>query len=253
MVARTVTITTRIRITEPSDFIVDRKRPIADQICEKLRNEIVSIRFAPGSLLSETDLASWLGVSRTPVREAVKRLVGEGFVESIPQLGTYVSLFRESRIAEAQFLREELESALTRRAARRITSEAVVTMNAILEMQDIAVTEKSLTRFHALDHEFHRFICLQAGLPGVWETVRVAAAHLSRLRHLSLPIPYVPDEAASQHREIGAALADKDPDASEAAMRRHLRNIFKVLPEIRTANADYFAPGDALVPEEPSA
>src|SRR5215210_2784674 len=100
-------------MTKPESL---RVRPIRlqrgtarEQTLETLRREIISLHLAPGAALSENELAAEHGVSRTPVRESLILLQGEGLVQVYPQVGTFVSLVDPERVAEAQFIREAIE------------------------------------------------------------------------------------------------------------------------------------------------
>ena len=84
-----------------------------------LRDAIVAAQLEPGRQLSENELAALLGVSRTPIREALQRLRDDRLVEIVPQLGTFVTRISENAVADAQFVREALECAAVRGAALR--------------------------------------------------------------------------------------------------------------------------------------
>src|SRR5690606_41436616 len=86
-------------------------RPVASQIFNLIRDAIVSMELLTGQMISETALAEQFGVSRTPVREALIKLSNIGFVEVLPQRGTYVSIFRMVKILEARYIRSALEIA----------------------------------------------------------------------------------------------------------------------------------------------
>lgn len=229
----------RRKVDTIEGFRLDRRHSVADQVYARLKSEIVALVFLPGDILSETELGNALRVSRTPIRQAVKRLSDEGFVESVPQYGTIISYLDIGKLVEAQFMREALECALVRRAAERGAANQRALCE-LLAAQDSAAANEDLAEFYTLDQEFHRAICEMAGLPGAWKTVEIAASHLSRVRRLSLPIPFVPGEAVVQHRAIVKALARNDPDAAETAMRAHVRNILKVLPQVKEANEALF-------------
>lgn len=234
----------RRKIEAIEGFRLDRRHSVADQVYARMKSDIVSLVFAPGDILSETELGNALKVSRTPIRQAVKRLADEGFVESVPQYGTMVSYLDIAKLEEAQFMREALECALVRRAAERVSAAQAVSLGQMLDAQDAAAAGEDVAAFYVLDQEFHRTICEMAGLPGAWKTVEVAASHLSRARRLSLPLPFVRSEAVAQHRAIAAALARNDPDEAEAGMRAHVRNILKVLPKVKEVNAALFEAGE---------
>src|SRR4051794_27041342 len=90
------------------------------QVYTIIREAIVSLRLLPGQALSENELATQYGVSRTPVREALIRLAGDGLVEVVPQLGTFVSRISELDVREAQFIREVLECTSLPEAVQRV-------------------------------------------------------------------------------------------------------------------------------------
>ncbi len=221
-------------------FDVDRSQPVSGQVYARLRSEIVSLNLKPGHVLSESELSKWLGVSRTPIRQALKKLEEEGFVQSVPHLGTFVSLLDMNTLIESQFIRESLECSLTRRAATHMDDAFRSSLLTILEKQKEALSADEFERFYLLDQDFHKLICSFSRLTGIWKTVELVTAHLNRVRRLSLPLPFVPSEVIGQHQGIVDALIDGDEDAAEQAMRVHLRNILKVIPEIRERNDQLF-------------
>src|SRR5918912_1906760 len=83
--------------------------PVRTQVSATLRDAIIRAELAPGRKLSENELANWLGVSRTPIREALVRLRDERLVAIVPQLGTYVSRISPQAVSDAHFIREALE------------------------------------------------------------------------------------------------------------------------------------------------
>src|SRR3954453_2340755 len=99
-----------------------------DQFSPPLRGAIVSAELEPGRRLSENELAGWLGVSRTPVREALVRLRDDRLVEIVPQLGTYVARISDRAVGDAQFVRESLECAAIRLAATKAAPADVLAL-----------------------------------------------------------------------------------------------------------------------------
>src|SRR5690606_15671687 len=107
--------------TRPGSASLARRSRIAvPQIYDDLRSQIVSISLKPGIGLSEARIAEQYGVSRTPVREAFKRLAEDGFLEVVPQVGTFVSRIDMQIIRDAHFVRETLECRIVELAAMRI-------------------------------------------------------------------------------------------------------------------------------------
>jgi DNA-binding GntR family transcriptional regulator len=202
-----------------------------------LRNAIVSVQFEPGRQLSENELAEWLGVSRTPVREALVRLSDERLVEIVPQLGTFVSRISVGAVADAQFVREALECAAVRLAAERATREDINALKAIVARQ-AQVAE--FDRWYVLDDELHAALFGISGHESAWTLAQRAEAHLNRVRRLSLPQPRYLGEMVAEHRLVIRAIERGDADAAEEALRHHLRMVLSGLDGLREEHPDYF-------------
>lgn len=207
---------------------------------EALRASIISLQRRPGQRLSEAELARELGVSRTPVREAIIQLRTEGLVEVAPQLGSFVSKISVRNVREAQFAREALECAAVRVAAERIDADAAGRLRQYLALQRAAQASGDLELFYRLDEEFHRELVATSGYPGISELLDRSRAHLNRLRRLSLPVPDVIEELIDEHSAVVDALERNDADQAETTLRHHLRGVYRVLGPLRDAHPDYF-------------
>src|SRR6185312_2595757 len=130
---------------------------------DALRASIVALERTPGQRLSEAELARDLGVSRTPVREAIIQLRADGLVEVTPQLGSFVSKISLRNVREAQFAREALECAAVRVAAERIDADAAGRLRENLGLQRTAQMSADLEQFYYLDEEFHRELVATSG------------------------------------------------------------------------------------------
>src|SRR5215218_5031680 len=158
------------------------------RVYANLRDAIVRADLAPGRQLSENELAASLGVSRTPVREALVRLRDDRLVEIVPQLGTFVTPISTRAVADAQFIREALECAAIRAAAPRVTHVDIAALERTLAAQERARDVEDFDAFYVLDDEFHQAICDLSGR-SVWLITQRAKGHLNRIRRLSLPMP----------------------------------------------------------------
>jgi DNA-binding GntR family transcriptional regulator len=207
---------------------------------DALRASIISLQRTPGQRLSEAELARELGVSRTPVREAIIQLLAEGLVEVAPQLGSFVSKISLRNVREAQFAREALECAAIRVASEHIDSDAAARLRQNLASQRDAQTSADLEQFYRLDEQFHRELVATSGYPGISDLLDSSRAHLNRVRRLSLPVPDIMEELIDQHSAVVDALERKDADEAEAALRHHLRGVYRVLEPLRDAHPDYF-------------
>ena len=219
---------------------VRRRRPGRGEAYHLLRDAIVSGELEPGRQLSENELAARLGVSRTPVREALVRLRDDRLVEIVPQLGTFVTLISQAAIDEAYFVREALECAAVREAAIHAHKQDVAALRAILARQDDVRASEDYARWFVLNDEFHRALSDLSGHPVAWTLIRRVSGHLDRIRRLSLPQPRYLDQAHGEHRLILKAITRGDPDAAEDAMRHHLRMLLTGLPLLRTTYPNYF-------------
>ncbi len=217
-----------------------RRGPARAQVYLALRDGIVSAALAPGRQLSENELAQLLGVSRTPIREALQRLRDERLVEIVPQLGTFVTRISETAVSDAQFVREALECSAVRGAALRARDEDLTGLEAIIRRQEAAREAADYDRFYVLDDELHRALCDLSGHEIAWSLSQRAKGHLNRIRRLSLPEPGYLMEMIAEHRTVVSAVADHDPDAAEEALRHHLRMVLSTLPAIRAQHPDYF-------------
>jgi DNA-binding GntR family transcriptional regulator len=218
----------------------DRRSRPRGQIYALLRDAIVSAELAPGRQLSENELAALLGVSRTPIREALQRLRDDRLVEIVPQLGTFVTRISEDAVADAQFVREALECSAVRAAALRARDQDLAGLEANIRRQEAAREAADFDRFYVLDDELHHALCDLSGHEIAWSLSQRAKGHLNRIRRLSLPEPGYLMEMIAEHRTVVSAVADHDPDAAEEALRHHLRMVLSTLPAIRAQHPDYF-------------
>jgi DNA-binding GntR family transcriptional regulator len=211
-----------------------------DQVYLSLREAIVSAQLQPGEKLSENELAGELGVSRTPVREALARLRDERLVAIVPQLGTFVTLISPQAVSDAAFVREALECAAITRAVSLIDQEAVEELQWNLAAQDNARLSGDERTFDRLDDDLHHRLCDYSGHSIAWTLSRRANGHLDRIRRLSLPDPSYLSEMLSEHRQIVDAVAAGDGPEAEAALRHHLRRVPSKLPNLQDLHPDYF-------------
>ena len=212
---------------------VNVRLAIAPQIYERLRRAITTLALSPSEALSEKDLSLKLGVSRTPVREALIRLADEGLVDILPQRGSFVAPIRLEEVEEAQFMREALEVAVARRLALRASPAFVDGLRRSVQEQEAAVRARNRDLFLELDESFHRGFCEEAGLPKSWRVIQSVKLQMDRVRYLSLPEPGHLEILLSQHRAIAAAIERRDPDEAGAKMSIHLREVLRTAQKLR--------------------
>ena len=229
---------------------VRRSGSIGEAVYRALREAVVTAEFEPGQKLSENELAAALGVSRTPVREALARLREDRLVAIVPQLGTFVTLISTGAVNDAAFVREALECAAVRLTSSRITPSGLEELQANIAAQELAEAGSDAEAFDRLDEALHRTICQQSGHEIAWSLSRRANGHLDRIRRLSLPDGGYMAEMLSEHRSLVAAIAEGDPDRAEAELRRHLSMVLSSIDQIRTAHPEYFETEDTDRPRD---
>lgn len=215
--------------------------PARVQVYAALRQAIVRGELEPGRQLSENTLAAELGVSRTPVREALARLRDDRLVEIVPQLGTFVARISAQAVSDAQFIREALECAAVRRAAELASEEDAARIHEILDAQERASAAGDVESFAVLDDAFHRMLCDLSGHPAVGAVNDRAKSHLARIRRLSLAKPEYLAQMVEEHRAVAGAVAEHDPDAAEELLRHHLRMVLSEVPRLRASHPGWFA------------
>jgi len=209
-------------------------------VYDALREAIVTTELEPGQQVSENEIADKLGVSRTPVREALARLRDDQLVQIVPQLGTFVSRVSVAGVDDAQFLREALECSAVRLVAARADADDIEELRELIARQEHARDAGDPDAFFTLDDAFHSAICELSGRPIAWTIVARANGHLNRVRRLSLSEPRYIAEMIIEHKVVVAAIAKGDPDEAETALRHHLRMVLSDLPTIRHNHPEYF-------------
>ena len=224
----------------PEDGRRAGRAPAGPYLYAALRDQIVRAELAPGERLSETELGDRLGVSRTPIREALGRLRDDRLVEVRPQIGTFVSRISPQSVSDAQFIREALECTAVRVAAELASEESMAQFEENLRAQERANARLDIDSWQLLDDTFHRHLCDLSGHPAVWPVNERAKSHLNRLRRLSLTMPDYLSTMVDDHRAVADAVGRHDPDAAEATLREHLRAVLREVPRIREQHPDYF-------------
>ena len=212
----------------------------ARRVYLQLRQRIIEMTLVPGTRIVERDIAEELGISRTPVHEAVQRLADEGLIEVVPRSGTFVARIPLDALEEAMLVRNALEAAIIEKAAERRSDEGMARLNGILAMQAAAVEATDLRAFHRSDEMFHAALAELSGYPGVWPIILQAKTQIDRYRQLTLPLAGRLDEVLHEHRAVVAAIASGDPALAVQAMREHLDHVLPVLEITRKLRPEYF-------------
>ncbi|GAA2741045.1 GntR family transcriptional regulator [Kitasatospora cinereorecta] len=212
----------------------------SDRVYAELASAIRDLRLPPGASLSETDLAEQLHVSRTPLREAIARLVEGGLVSVVPQVGTRVELIRLSDVEQARFVRESFESAAFEVACENPVRDVTV-LRALLAEQERCWGIHDPDGFFAADEALHEQIFTMSGYRGAWQVMQPMKMHLDRIRRLSLPDPETLRLLIDEHTAIVDALEAGNVTAGRAHISRHARRVLQTAPALRAQHPGFFA------------
>ena len=221
---------------------LDRKRMAAPQVFERLRDMILALEMAPGTVLSRVELAERFGVSQTPVRDALMHLEAEGLVEVYPQHATVVSRIDTTSARQAHFLRRAIELEMVRTLAEQPDEALVARLRATIAQQRALRDLKNYREFVAADQWFHRQMYEAAGIADLWDLVRRRSGHIDRLRNLHLPEEGKTNAIVRDHGEIVEAIARGDPVGAQNALRKHLSGTLNFVEQIRERYPEYVTP-----------
>jgi len=212
----------------------------AAQVERDLRESIIRLELAPGTRLSEQEIATRMGVSRQPVREALIALGKSKLVDIRPNRGTVVVRISARQMMEARFVREAIEVAVAQRASESFDSWTRRRVDMILSRQRAAEEMHDHNAFRREDEQFHIAIAEGAGCGLAWNAIADIKSHMDRVCNLQLRHPDSMKNLIAEHEAIIVAIDSKDADAAASAMRRHLNGILSQLPQIEANNPDLF-------------
>jgi DNA-binding GntR family transcriptional regulator len=197
---------------------------VQERLAGELRRLIISGKFEPGERVSEHTLAESFGVSRTPVREALKQLQVEGLVDIVPRVGTFVARPSAREIAELFALKEILEGLAARLVAQARPQQVLERLTDNLAQSRAAVAAEDAGRYAQLVHEFHELI-IEGGDSGKLVAhygmlMNQLAYH--RLVRMTLSRPGRLERSLEEHARILAAIEAGDGYAAEFQMRDHV-------------------------------
>ncbi|MFK0333482.1 GntR family transcriptional regulator [Rhizobium sp. NPDC090275] len=221
-------------------FKIETGETAAAQVERDLREQIIKLELAPGTRLSEQEIATRMGVSRQPVREALIALGRSKLVDVRPNRGTVVVRISARQMMEARFVREALETAVARRASESFDSWTRRRIDTIIGKQRMAMEAHDHNAFRREDEQFHIAIAEGAGCSLAWSAIADIKAHMDRVCNLQLRHPDSMMRLITEHEAIITAIDGRDADAAVAAMRAHLNGILSDLPQIEADHPDLF-------------
>ncbi len=209
------------------------------QVHEKLKNEtareyafrtikdnIISLELAPGSLVSENELAAQMGISRTPVREALIELSKLKIVGIYPQKGSYISLIDGEMVDEARFLRLTLEGAIVQLACEMATEEDILSLEENIRLQEFYLQSLANEKLLELDNDLHKLLFEICNKKVTYNLLGGIMIHFDRARSLSLAV-LKDSKIYSDHKDLVDAIKKRDSKQAQNVIERHL-NRYKI-------------------------
>lgn len=187
-----------------------------------LRDNIVSLSLSPGRAISVYELSEKLGISRTPVREALLELSKAKIIEVYPQKGSTIAYIDSKMVEEARFLREVLETAIVELACDVATEEDITELKANIKMQEFYVENHMPRKLLELDDVFHLKLFKLCDKEEIYSIKDTISIHFNRVRNMSL-VSIKDIKIVEDHLQIVEAIANRDKQKARRIMQKHLR------------------------------
>ena len=216
---------------------MDRPQAVtaADQAYRELRRRILLRQYAAGERLSEAELARQAGVSRTPVREALRRLGEEGFVVVVPNQGVWVANPTPEGMEQAYEVREVLECKAVAKAAANVTPLLIARLEAKVAEEESIIQNRDIDRYMTMNTDFHMTLAMGSGNGVMVDFIRrilmITGVYMAFFN------PFFDESTLEEHRRIVRVVSTGDVEGSVAVMREHIR--------LRVPNAEWRLPGGA--------
>jgi DNA-binding GntR family transcriptional regulator len=211
---------------------MDNYKPLREIVFEAMREAIVSGRLVPGERLVEIKLALEMGVSRTPVREAIRKLELEGFVIMMQRKGAYVAGLSPREIRDVFEIRSTLESLAARLAAERISEPQLDNLKKLLADIESKIGIQDLEAVVKLDIAFHDTLFRASGNARLVSLLSNLREQIHRYRSMSLSYPGRMMIALNEHRAIVKAIVIRDAHAAAEAANMHIESAEASLIEV---------------------
>ena len=224
--------------------VQDSNLLLGEAAYESVRKAIVSNDLKPGDRVSEYKVAEWLGISRTPAREGLRRLENEGLLTQHPRRGLVVASIDDTAVQELYAVRELLESEAAAQAARNATAAEIATLEHLVQAE--AALRNKPEQMYEHNRIFHDQIYRAAHNRFLLKFLLLTADTLSTYRNVSTRVfKERRDEVLAEHRELCDAIARHDDAAARAIATRHVQNALRARTRVQHSNLTDQAPRPA--------
>ncbi len=210
---------------------------LSEIVYRKIRRSIVRGELPQGASVIETELASKLRVSKTPVREALRRLAQEGLIITAPHRGATVASLAPSDLEEIYLIRSRLESLVARIAAEHLTEEDAAALRAMVDELQVHTAAEDTETIHRLNVTLHELIWRISRTRRISQTLSNLQDYIEMSRSALLLTPRGGEVLLEEHSDIVQAILERDPDRAEQAMIQHIGHQIKELRSAGTRRA----------------
>lgn len=215
------------------------KETARDYALRVLKGNIISLELAPGTAISENELAAKIGISRTPVREAIIELAKAYLIEIYPQRGSFVSLIDPKMVEEARFLRRVMDTAVIEEVCETADEEGIRLLEENVELQEFYLSKGTTDKLFDLDNKFHRDIYVVAKKDIIYDIHSTLMIHFDRVRNLSV-VTVKNNGIVGEHRAMLEAIKAKDKKTASELVAKHLDHYQVDEIEIRSRRPEFF-------------
>ena len=212
-----------------------------DYALRTIKENIIRLELAPGSMVSENELAAAMGLSRTPVREALIELSKVRIVEIYPQRGSSVALIDPALVEEARFMRRVMECAVAELACTTLTPEWLARLQENVRLQNFYIQAETPypEMLMSLDDQFHELLFGAANKPQTFQQVANLSIHFERVRSLALS-PVKDPQIVRDHEALLDAIVNRNPERARRLMETHLGRYAIDVQALKEQYPDYF-------------
>ena len=196
---------------------------LAEQVFDRLETDILSGKYRQGEILTELKLVGDLGVSRTPIREALRRLEQEHIIEITPRGILVIGVSRKD-LDDILAIRIRVEGLAAAETARNITDEQLEELRETVELQEFYVPKHDADRINGMDSRFHKLIYRFSGSTPLYDTLMPLHKKLHKYRKASVENEVRSEHSSQEHRAIFEAIAAHDAELAEQRMMAHIAN-----------------------------
>ena len=200
------------------------KYSLRGRVFQSIREDILSGRYEQNTELKEAAIGAELGVSRTPVREALRQLELEGLVTIIPNRGAYVNMITAKDVQDIYVIRSMLEGLCARWATQSITAEQLDSMEETLCLSEYHTSKKNYEKLYELDSLFHEQLYEAGGSRILNHILSDFHDYVKMVRKATISTSSRSVTSTEEHRAIFEAIKERDPDKAEALAKEHVKH-----------------------------